>query len=86
MMPVREVKSNKAWRLECEALREELAAAQADAALYRWLRDNPTKWSWQPNANVYRGKVVGFCAHDTQYFDFTFEDALNFALAAKEKA
>jgi hypothetical protein len=33
-----EVKSNKAWRLECEALRARLAEAERDAARYRLLR------------------------------------------------
>lgn len=35
-----EVKSNRAWRLECEALRAELAECKLDAERYRWVLEH----------------------------------------------
>jgi hypothetical protein len=63
-------------------LRAERDALKADAERYRWLRDHPTQWSWNPDPNAYKGKVVGFTGRDTRYCDSTLEAAIDAARKA----
>lgn len=81
------------WAIDAEQKLRECAdtlAAQAepaaqdieDAERYRWLLENLSRWSWNPDANAYTGKVVGFAAFGTGYLDFPFDVAIDSARAA----
>jgi hypothetical protein len=59
------------------------AAERADAERYRWLRDNNTRFSWNPskyNQNI----VSGFAAFGTGYVGFEFEEAIDKAMGKGE--
>lgn len=69
--------------IELRRLHDECEALKADAARYRWLRDNLRRWSWNPDGHVYPDKVVGFAHKGTGYLDSEFQTAID---AARSKA
>jgi hypothetical protein len=58
------------------------AAERKDALRYRWLKDNNSRFSWNPSK--YNKEIIsGFAAFGTGYCGFEFEAAVDKAMGNK---
>ena len=82
-----EAKQELIYTCSCDAylakiaeLKAQLAKYKADAERYRWLSEHNASWSWMPS-RFNKEIVSGFAVFDTAYFGYTFDKAIDAAIA-----